>query len=136
ETGGFHSMLAVDPLRGLGAVVLSNSAAPIDDIGFHLVDPTIPLASIPAPREVVEVAETALAGHEGSYELVPGVIIEVTVDGGNLHARITGQPRYRVFPVSDNRFFYRVVEAELEFVVDDTGTTTGLILHQNGRQMP
>lgn len=31
---------------------------------------------------------------------------------------------------------FRVVEAEVEFVRDDSGAVTGLVLHQGGRQTP
>ena len=34
---------------------------------------------------------------------------------------------------SDRRFFYKVVNAELEFEVDSQGAVTQVTLHQNGR---
>ena len=43
-TGGFRSFIGFDPLRGVGVVVLSNSATSVIDIGLHLLDPTIPLS--------------------------------------------------------------------------------------------
>jgi CubicO group peptidase (beta-lactamase class C family) len=43
-TGGFRSFIGFAPRRQVGVVVLSNSATSVDDIGFHLLDPTMPLA--------------------------------------------------------------------------------------------
>jgi D-alanyl-D-alanine-carboxypeptidase/D-alanyl-D-alanine-endopeptidase len=42
-TGGYRALIAFEPMTRRGVVVLSNSAAGADDIGFHLLDPTLPL---------------------------------------------------------------------------------------------
>lgn len=41
-TGGFRSLIAFEPEKGMGVVVLCNSAQGADDVGFHLLDPTLP----------------------------------------------------------------------------------------------
>jgi CubicO group peptidase (beta-lactamase class C family) len=46
---GFRSYIGfAPPPRGVGVVVLSNSSVDVDDIGFHLLDETIPVR--PPPR--------------------------------------------------------------------------------------
>jgi CubicO group peptidase (beta-lactamase class C family) len=45
-TGGFRSFMGFDATRRVGVVVLSNSGVSVDDIGFHLLDPAIPLAPV------------------------------------------------------------------------------------------
>jgi CubicO group peptidase (beta-lactamase class C family) len=42
-TGGYRALVAFDPTTRRGVVVLSNSARGEDDVGFHLLDPTLPL---------------------------------------------------------------------------------------------
>jgi len=42
-TGGFRSFIAFDPDREVGVVVLANSSHSVDDIGMHLLVPSIPL---------------------------------------------------------------------------------------------
>lgn len=42
-TGGYRALIAFDHAKGLGVIVLSNSAKGADDIGFHLLDPALPL---------------------------------------------------------------------------------------------
>ena len=43
ETGGYHSIIAIVPARGIGVVVLANGNQSIDDIAMHLLDPARPL---------------------------------------------------------------------------------------------
>jgi CubicO group peptidase (beta-lactamase class C family) len=42
-TGGFRSLIAFDPSTQRGVVVLSNWAGGADDIGFHLLDASLPI---------------------------------------------------------------------------------------------
>jgi len=44
-TAGYRTFAGVDPARKLGVVVLTNSGGTgSDDIGFHLLNPALPLA--------------------------------------------------------------------------------------------
>jgi hypothetical protein len=52
---------------------------------------------------------------------------------GKLQVKLADQPRYPVFPESDTKFFYKVVEATITFVSDSTGKVTSLVLNQGGR---
>jgi hypothetical protein len=133
ETGGFHAFLGLDPASGANVVVLSNSAADIDDIGLHLLDPTFPVRR---PRSSVAVDAAVLERYVGRYELTPDFAIEVTREGAALFVQATGQPRLRVYAASPTRFFLRDVEAEVGFTADAAGAVTGLVLYQNGREMP
>jgi CubicO group peptidase (beta-lactamase class C family) len=42
-TGGSRALIAFEPEKQMGVVVLCNSARGADDIGFHLLDPTLPV---------------------------------------------------------------------------------------------
>jgi hypothetical protein len=48
-------------------------------------------------------------------------------------AKITGQPPFEIFPERDGYFFWKVVDAQIEFSNDGTGSAT---LHQWGKDMP
>ncbi len=50
QTGGYHAFLGLDAASGANVVVLANSATDIDDIGLHLLDPSIPLRHPPERR--------------------------------------------------------------------------------------
>jgi serine-type D-Ala-D-Ala carboxypeptidase/endopeptidase len=135
-TGGFHSFVGFDERRRTGVVVLYNSAASIDDLGFHLLDRQFALApgTPPTrPRAEVKVGADVLDKLVGEYVIGGSVVIAVTRDGGGLFVQLTGQPRFPVFAESPTRFFLKVVDAQITFVTDPAGTGTELILHQNGR---
>src|SRR5262249_35018704 len=50
--------------------------------------------------------------------------------------RLADQPDADVFPESENKFFAVVVDAQFSFTSDRSGRVTGLVLHQNGLEMP
>lgn len=132
-TGGFRSFAGFDPDRKRGAVVLANSTAAIDDLGFHLLTPTVPLRTV---RQAVVVSPALLEGYVGRYELSPTFSITITRDGDHLTGQATGQSAFRLYADSDSTFFLRVVEARVTFHRDAGGQVTGLTLHQNGRDVP
>jgi serine-type D-Ala-D-Ala carboxypeptidase/endopeptidase len=135
DTGGFRSFLGMVPTTGRAVVLLANAGGQgADDIAFHLLDPSLPLA--PSGRQTVEVAHDVLARYVGSYELAPQFSIDVTLVDGSLRAQATGQPLIRLWPESQTKFFIREVDAQLTFQVAADGTVTGLVLHQNGRDAP
>jgi len=57
----------------------------------------------------------------------------MTVEGGQLMTQATGQPKFPVFAESETKFFLKLVDAQLEFVKNDKGEVTHVILHQGGR---
>ena len=137
-TGGYHAFIGFSPVRRIGVVVLANASTDIDDIGMHVLDPRIPLRP-PTPvvtRDEVELGPEILDRYVGRYELAPQVEMTIARGGDGLTAQLTGQPAFPIFPESKTEFFLRVVEAQLRFTLDDTGEVSGLILYQNGLEIP
>jgi hypothetical protein len=134
-TGGYHSFVGFDRKRGVGVVVLSNSTNDIDDIGFHLVDPQIPLAKFEARKERKEIAVDpgVLDAYVGEYRLAPNFVLAITKEGQQLFLQATGQSRLRLHPEAETEFFISEVDAQVSFVKDSTGKVGHLILHQGGR---
>jgi CubicO group peptidase (beta-lactamase class C family) len=134
-TGGYHSFVGFDRKRGVGVVVLSNSTNDIDDIGFHLVDPQIPLAKFEARKERKEIAvdPRVLDVYVGEYQLAPNFVLAITKEGQQLFLQATGQPRLRLHPEAETEFFISEADAQVSFVKDSTGKAGHLILHQGGQ---
>jgi hypothetical protein len=86
-------------------------------------------------RKEIAVAPTLLATYVGTYELQPGFDLVITLEGVQLMAQATGQPKFPLFAESDTRFFLKVVDAQVDFGKDDKGSVTHLVLHQGGRDM-
>lgn len=55
-TAGFRTFVGFDPDAGVGAVVLTNSGHGADDIGFHLINPEVPLTPAPVAQDAAGVA--------------------------------------------------------------------------------
>jgi CubicO group peptidase (beta-lactamase class C family) len=128
-TGGYRSFCGFDPARKRGVVVLCNSTAEIDDIGFHLLEPAFELKPV---RPVVTVPVSTLDRYVGYYELQPGLVFHITREEAQLFAQLTGQAKFPVYPESETEFFFKVVEARLSFVAGAGGAIDHVVLHQNG----
>ena len=132
---GFNTYLAYYPESKTTIVVLGNLNGPApDQIGPKLGAAAHgdPMQSTAARTEITLPGAT-LARYVGTYELAAGVNMLITVDGGQLMGQLTGQGKLPLFPESEASFFLKVVDAQIEFVKDDTGTVTHAVLHQNGR---
>lgn len=137
QTGGFHTFVAFDPERRVGVAVLTNSATSmVDNLGVALLRL---LQGLPHALElppVMDVEPAALEGFVGAYTatIIPGtepLRFLVTREDRRLFVQLVGQDRFRVYARAPTRFAYRVVAAEIEFVVE-AGRTVALVLHQNG----
>lgn len=132
-TQGFRAFAGFDPETGVGAVLLANSPAAISDIGLHLINPEFPLSTAPvADRLEIAVAEDVLRTYVGEYEFRPGFVINVTLEQGGLFIQAAGQGKFPVFPESETEFFARAINVQLQFTMDESGSVSGLIGHQNG----
>ncbi len=87
-----------------------------------------------SPRVSITLSPAMLDRLVGEYELGPELVFTVTRAGDKLMAQITGQNKLEVFAKSETRFFYRAVEAELEFSSFEQGHATKLTLIQNGEE--
>lgn len=95
-----------------------------------------PRQPLPAEPKVVTLPRETLRGYAGRYALSANFVLTVTEADGNLFVQATGQPKAPVFASAPDEFFYRVVAATLTFQRGPDGQVTGLVLHQNGRDLP
>jgi hypothetical protein len=82
-------------------------------------------------REIILDA-SVLDRYVGYYQFTPSVFLTITRDGTELRAQLTGQGAQPIYPETATRFFYKVVDAQIEFTADPEGKITALILHQHG----
>ena len=137
-TGGYHSFVGFVPGRGIGVVVLSNTASPkVSALGEQVIRVAFGIAEKPMKfRKSVKVAPAKLKKCVGTYLLAPTFALTVTLEDGRLHVQATGQAKHPIFPESETKFFYKVVDAQITFDVDNDGKVKKLTLHQNGRDLP
>ncbi len=134
---GFNTFEAWYPQEKLSIIVLSNvnGNAP-DEISGKLAsvmlgEPVV-LAS---ERKEIPVAAAALSRYIGVYQLAPDFSITISLPADHLVAQATNQPAAPIFASTPTRFFYRVVDAEIEFFTGPSGKVDHLVLYQGGHEI-
>ncbi len=135
---GFNTELAYWPDEQLAVIVLGNlgGMAP-DEIAAQLAATVHgDKVTLMSERKEIKLSPEVLRQYVGEYQLAPGAVLSVILTGDQLETQLTGQPKLPVFPEAENRFFLKVVDAQLEFTKDQSGKVTQVILHQGGPDMP
>jgi CubicO group peptidase (beta-lactamase class C family) len=135
---GFRNNFAAYEKNGEGVFVMTNG-----DNGGQLADEVMHSVANeyqwpdfkPTVRTAVHVDPQALASYAGTYELMKDFDLVVTVENGQLITQATGQGKVPLYAETDTKFFPTVIPAEIEFVKDDQGKVTSLVLHQGGHDM-
>jgi hypothetical protein len=92
------------------------------------------LSELPPELREAAVAAATLGDYVGKYRFNFGVL-DVALASDHLEAQLTGQPPFPIFASARDKFFYKVVDAQLDFERDGGGKVVAVILHQNGRDM-
>jgi CubicO group peptidase (beta-lactamase class C family) len=135
---GFRNFFLAYEKSGDGAVVMTSG-----DAGGLLGDEVMRSIAVeyawpdykPVVRAAVQVDPKILAQYVGSFELQKGFDLIVTLEDGRLMTQATGQGKIPIYPESETKFFPTAIPAEIEFLKDDQGKVTYLVLHQNGHEM-
>jgi hypothetical protein len=69
----------------------------------------------------------------GRYDYGNEGVMTVTTESGRLFAQLARQRRFEIFPHAKDKFFWKVVDAQITFVRDDQGRVSGGIHHQDGQ---
>ncbi|MBC3910524.1 serine hydrolase [Undibacterium umbellatum] len=134
-TGGYASFIGFTADGQRGVVVLANAAVNVDDIGMAALLPAMPAADTSNVNEK-KLSAQQLQEYTGRYQLAPGAILSISAGPDGLLAQLSGQERAAIFPRKKDEFFYKIVEASLQFERDASGKIQSLTLHQNGHASP
>jgi len=88
----------------------NSGGAGADDIGFHILNPALPLAPKPAPpkqRTAIELKPDVLARYVGTYQLAPNFTLEITLKDDALWVHPTSQATLRLWPETETDFFLK-----------------------------
>lgn len=88
----------------------------------------------PEPKQIAFDAST-LGDYVGRYQFDFGALLDVALKSDHLEAQLTGQPAFPIFASAREKFFYKIVDAQLDFERDAGGQIVAVVLHQNGRDM-
>jgi CubicO group peptidase (beta-lactamase class C family) len=134
---GFTSFMVRYPAEQVTIIVLSNigttSAAAIGrDLAAIVFGQPY---EVIAERKEVAIDPAILDAYIGEYERAPGRNLIVTKRDGKLFLDFVNRPTVQLLPESNVKFFVRQINAQFEFVKDESGRVTHLILYQQGESI-
>jgi hypothetical protein len=92
-----------------------------------------PSALAPSYPPVIALDSQTLDEYAGDYFGATTTLhFTVTREGNSLFVQLDDQPAYQVFPASQDHFYYKIVDAQIDFQRDAQGRVNALVLHQNG----
>ncbi|WP_421992027.1 serine hydrolase [Qipengyuania sp.] len=133
---GFNAWLGHDPARDITVVVLANlNGGEANTLGQSLTK----LArggevTLAGERATVDLTAQQLAEYAGSYAVTDHFKIAFRVEDGALVTQATGQDAYPVFAEGPDRFFLKVVDAQLAFNRNDENEVVSVTLSQGGSE--
>jgi hypothetical protein len=135
-----HMIIRPVRWRRLGAATLASVAIAVTALAAQVSPPN---ADTPAPtaaapdkkeRKEIKLPASTLDRYVGTYLYQPGQFYTIKRKADGLEAQMTGQPSIEIFAQSDTAFFYKMVDAQIDFV-SDGGPASSLVLHQGGSDM-
>ena len=132
--------------RRLGAATLASFAIALTALAAEVSPPnaTTPASTAAAPaaappaanaRKEITLPASTLDRYVGKYKFGESMIYEVTRKDSSLNAQMTGQPAIPIYAESETAFFYKALDAQIDFVGAPGAPATSLVLHQNGANM-
>jgi CubicO group peptidase (beta-lactamase class C family) len=112
----YKKSIELNPANNNGIQVLKNLNVDVSSL--------IPSVSVP-----IETLDTYI----GKYELQPNFVITISRSEDRLFLQATGQPKFEVFSSDQNKFYLKVVEANIVFNSDESGEIISLTLNQGGQ---
>jgi serine-type D-Ala-D-Ala carboxypeptidase/endopeptidase len=117
--------------RDLNGVV---SGLVLHQNGDHAA-PKLSASELPPEPKEIELDAAALSDYIGKYQLNSGAVVDFALKGDHLETQITGQPAFQVYASAKDKFFLKIVDAQLDFERDAGGKVVAVVLHQNGRDI-
>jgi hypothetical protein len=134
DNAGFHNNFVLYEKSGNGFVVMTNgdNGNLLADEIMHSVANEYSWADFrPTVRASIHVDPKVLATYAGSYESKDFNLV-VTVENGQLMVRAHGQT-FPLYAENETRFFFTVSPEDLDFVKDEQGNVTSLVLQRMAR---
>jgi CubicO group peptidase (beta-lactamase class C family) len=135
---GFVTELIYYPKQKLGIVMFSNTMNPEVNFDPHKIAEAYlwkEMEKRASAGQVVSVPTEVLKHYTGRYDFMNSAVMQVTLEGDKLFAQLSGQGKFQIFPSSQNEFFWKVVDARIKFIQDETGAVNQALFSQNGREL-
>jgi hypothetical protein len=142
---GFASYLVRFPQQNLTIAVLHNSSPTYKFLNpsritnrvarAYLKEEMITSADNPQKELIVDntVNPKSYLEFKGDYHYGSLRVMKITTWNNHVFAQLTGQKEFEIFPASSANFFWKVVDAQAEFLFDRNGQVIAIKHTQNGR---
>ncbi|MEH6535624.1 MAG: serine hydrolase [Psychroserpens sp.] len=90
----------------------------------------------PAARAEITLAPEVLVDYIGKYELQPTFHITISVRDNKIYGLATGQGEVELFAEEKDKFYLKVVTADIHFTRNAEGVIESLTLFQGGQEVP
>jgi hypothetical protein len=133
---GFSSYLRHYPEQGVTVVVLSNltTGKGVEDLLGQLATAALDDVDDATPaRTPITVPAAILEAYCGDYQIGSGKQVTFRLVDGAFTAQPPGQQPMPVFAESETTFYFKTVDTEVEFVRDEGGRVTQLVMKRDGR---
>ena len=87
---------------------------------------------LPPDREEITVEPETLAKYVGTYARSRNYDWVVNLESGQLLIHEVGAEQYPLFAESETSFFFKFTNGDLEFIEDEKGNVTDLVLYNVG----
>ncbi|BAH05347.1 serine hydrolase [Clostridium kluyveri] len=139
NTLGFTSNIARYPNRNLTIIILTNVGYyNINSLNDTLADISLGKNyEMPKKKSVIKVDDALLDKYIGNYKIEDNLgSISITHDNGHLYCEQnnSGQ-KYELFAQSQNKFFLRVSDVQINFNINDKNQVTGIFLYESGQKI-
>ncbi len=134
-TYGFSTSCYYDPVKKIGALVFTNSRA-FSNTTNNVANFT--LYNIVSNEKAATIDPAILNDYAGKYLVEPNSFfgsnfyITFTKEGNCLFAQLTGNPKFEVYPESEDKFFWTVYNSTAAFFRDKNNKVIGFDLWFEG----
>ncbi len=134
---GFLSQLAYYPKEKMTVVMYTNTSDPEINFNPNKIAEAFLWNKLDSQSSFSQskVKPANLEQFTGRYEFTNVGVMTVTTSENKLFAQLSGQPKFEIFPSSENEFFWKVVDARVKFLKNDNGEVNKAILMQNGMEL-
>ncbi|MGA8708601.1 MAG: hypothetical protein WB646_16630 [Steroidobacteraceae bacterium] len=98
-------------------------------------DRVAPDSASAAIRPQADLPASVLEHYVGYYEVGGGLVLTISRQGEQLYAQLTGQQAAAIYPETVASFYYKVIDARVDFIPDPPTQINALVLHQGGNDL-
>lgn len=128
-TGGYYG--SFEGGNGLVVMVNSDNGEIVQEL-INSISTVYGFKGLSKTKKVTlaDVPEQDLNSYLGNYQLTPELVLTVSREGKKVFVQATGQPKIEAFAESANKFFFKTIQASMEFVKDEHGLIKEMIFIQ------